>query len=157
MLRAKYLVRLPPEEQRKAIQRWKDECNVSDRVELQPTSVPSAAGAVSEEESTDSVLPASETPFQTCSRDGLIKNTSFSLDIQDESGGVQVAWTLKRLNLSKKTNTVTFGGNSSCAKLCVGFWKGQQCCISSTQSSFEFFFVWRRYFTVFYKVGMLAG
>lgn len=64
---------------------------MSDRVELQPTSVPSAAGAVSEEESTDSVLPASETPFQTCSRDGLIKNTSFSLDIQDESGGVQVA------------------------------------------------------------------
>lgn len=59
---------------------------MNDRVELQPTSVPSAAGAVSEEESTDSILPASKTPFQTCSRDGLVKNTSFSLDIQDESG-----------------------------------------------------------------------
>ncbi|XP_066041794.1 phospholipid-transporting ATPase VD isoform X1 [Chamaea fasciata] len=86
MLKAKYLVRLSSEEQRKAIQRWKDECNVNDRVELQPTSVPSAAGAVSKEESTDSVLPASKTPLQTCSRDGLVKNTSFLPDIQDESG-----------------------------------------------------------------------
>ncbi|NXU37934.1 AT10D ATPase, partial [Drymodes brunneopygia] len=88
VLRAKYLVRLAPKEQRKAIKRWKDECNVNDRVELQPTSVPSslAAGAISEEESTYSVLPASKTPFQTCPRDGLVENTSFLLDIQDESG-----------------------------------------------------------------------
>uniref|UniRef100_A0A8C9MYF3 Phospholipid-transporting ATPase n=1 Tax=Serinus canaria TaxID=9135 RepID=A0A8C9MYF3_SERCA len=58
VLRAKYLVRLSHEEQRKKIKRWKDECNVNYWVELQPTSVPSssAAGAVSEEESTDSVL-----------------------------------------------------------------------------------------------------
>ncbi|NXO88704.1 AT10D ATPase, partial [Certhia brachydactyla] len=85
VLRAKYLVRLSPEEKRKAIKKWKDECNVSDRVELQPTCVPSssAAGAVLEEESTDSVFPAS---FQTCSRDGLVKNASFLPDIQDESG-----------------------------------------------------------------------
>lgn len=57
-------------------------------VEPQPTSVlsSSAAGAVSEEERTDSVLPASKTPFQTCSRDRLLKNTSFLPDIQDESG-----------------------------------------------------------------------
>ncbi|KAF4790443.1 putative phospholipid-transporting ATPase VD [Turdus rufiventris] len=88
VLRAKYLVRLSPEEQRKAIKRWKDECNVNDKVELQPTSLPSssAPGAASEEESIDSVLPASKTPFQTCSRDGLVKNTSFLPDIQDESG-----------------------------------------------------------------------
>uniref|UniRef100_A0A8C3R9T6 Phospholipid-transporting ATPase n=2 Tax=Timaliidae TaxID=9173 RepID=A0A8C3R9T6_9PASS len=86
VLRAKYLVRLSPEEQRKAIQRWKDECNINDRVELQPTSVPSAAAAVSEEESTDSVSPASKTPFQTCSRDGLVKNTSVLPHIQVESG-----------------------------------------------------------------------
>ncbi|XP_059700870.1 phospholipid-transporting ATPase VD [Haemorhous mexicanus] len=88
VLRAKYLARLSHEEQRKEIKRWKDECNVNYGVELQPTCVPSssAAGAVSEEESTDSVLPASKTPFQTCSRDGLLKNTSFLPDIQDESG-----------------------------------------------------------------------
>lgn len=59
---------------------------MNDRVELQPTSVPSAAAALSEEESTDSVLPESKTPFQTCSRDGLVKNTSFLPDTQDESG-----------------------------------------------------------------------
>ncbi|XP_039919842.1 phospholipid-transporting ATPase VD isoform X1 [Hirundo rustica] len=86
VLRAKYLVRLSPEEQRKAIRRWKDECNVNDRVKLQPTSVPSAAGAVSKEERTDSVLPASKTSFQTCLRDGLVKNTSLLPDIQVESG-----------------------------------------------------------------------
>uniref|UniRef100_A0A8C3XZ95 Phospholipid-transporting ATPase n=1 Tax=Catharus ustulatus TaxID=91951 RepID=A0A8C3XZ95_CATUS len=45
VLRAKYLVRLSPQEQRKAIKKWKDECNVSDRVELQPTSVPSSSAA----------------------------------------------------------------------------------------------------------------
>uniref|UniRef100_A0A8C9MX55 Phospholipid-transporting ATPase n=1 Tax=Serinus canaria TaxID=9135 RepID=A0A8C9MX55_SERCA len=91
VLRAKYLVRLSHEEQRKKIKRWKDECNVNYWVELQPTSVPSssAAGAVSEEESTDSVLPASKTPFQTCSRDGLLKNTSFLPDIQDEFGSTR--------------------------------------------------------------------
>lgn len=61
---------------------------MNDRVELRPTSVPSssAAGAVSEEESTDSVLPASKTPFQTCSQDGLVENTSFLPDVQDKSG-----------------------------------------------------------------------
>nr|XP_026651075.1 probable phospholipid-transporting ATPase VD isoform X1 [Zonotrichia albicollis]XP_026651076.1 probable phospholipid-transporting ATPase VD isoform X1 [Zonotrichia albicollis] len=87
VLRAKCLVRLSPKEQRKEIKRWKDECNVNYRVELQPTSVASssAAGAVSQEERTDSVLP-SKTPFQTCSRDRLLKNTSFLPDIQDESG-----------------------------------------------------------------------
>lgn len=62
---------------------------MNDRVELQPTSVPSAAAAVSEEERTESVLPASKTPFQTCSRDGLVKNTSFLPDIQDESGSTR--------------------------------------------------------------------
>lgn len=61
---------------------------MNDKVELQPTSLPSssAPGAASEEESIDSVLPASKTPFQTGSRDGLVKNTSFLADIQDESG-----------------------------------------------------------------------
>lgn len=61
---------------------------MNDRVQLQPTSVPSslAAGAVSDEESTDTVLPASKTPFQTCSRDELVENTSLLPDIQDESG-----------------------------------------------------------------------
>ncbi|OWK64573.1 putative phospholipid-transporting ATPase VD [Lonchura striata] len=86
--RAKYLVRLSPEEQRKEIKRWKDECTVDYRVELQATSVPSssAADAVSEEESMDSILPAYKTPFQTCSRDGSLNNTSFLPGIQDESG-----------------------------------------------------------------------
>ncbi|XP_031966020.1 probable phospholipid-transporting ATPase VD isoform X1 [Corvus moneduloides] len=101
MLRAKYLVRLASK-QKKAVTRWKDECNVNDGVQLQPTSLPSssAAGAVSDEESTESVLSASKIPFQTCSRDGLVKNTSFLPDIQDESGSTS------GLNSQEKTEFI---------------------------------------------------
>ncbi|KAM6313432.1 phospholipid-transporting ATPase VD [Aegotheles albertisi] len=85
VLRAKCLDRLTPEEQREAVKRWKDDYN--SRVEFQAVSGSSslATGAVSEEESITSVLPTSKTPFQACSRDGLIEDTFFLSDIQDES------------------------------------------------------------------------
>lgn len=88
MLRAKHLDRLTPREQREAIKRWNEDCAVNSRVESQATSgaSSSATGAVSEEESIASVLPTSKMPFQACSRDGLIEDTSILPDIQDKSG-----------------------------------------------------------------------
>ncbi|XP_017660117.1 PREDICTED: probable phospholipid-transporting ATPase VD isoform X1 [Lepidothrix coronata] len=121
LLRAKHLDRLTLEGQTEAIKRWKDECDVNDRGESQATSVSfsSAAGAVSEEETIDSVLPTSKTPFQACSRDGLVEDTSSLLDIQDDSGSTNDLNSKKTefLNLSKETNTDTFGGINSCAKV----------------------------------------
>ncbi|KAJ7400717.1 putative phospholipid-transporting ATPase VD [Pitangus sulphuratus] len=123
LLRAKRLDRLTPEGQRESIKTWKAECNVNDRGESQVTSVSfsSAAGAVSEEESIDNVLPTSKTPFQACSRDGLVEDTSFLLDIQDDSSSTNCLNSKKTefLNLSKETNTDTFADNNSCAKVCV--------------------------------------
>ncbi|XP_065489591.1 phospholipid-transporting ATPase VD isoform X1 [Caloenas nicobarica] len=83
VLRAKHLERLTPWEQREAIKRWNDDCAVNSGVESQATSgaSSSATGAVSEEESIASVLPTSKTPFQACSRDGLVEDTSISPDI----------------------------------------------------------------------------
>lgn len=88
VLRAKHLDRLTPKEQREPIKRWKDDCIVNCRVEFQATSrsSSSATGAVSEEESIASVLPTSKAPLQACSRHGLVEDTSFLPDIQDESG-----------------------------------------------------------------------
>lgn len=123
MLRAKHLDRLTPEEQREAIKRWKDDCIVNCRVEFQATSGSSnsASGAVPEEESIASVLPTSKTPFQACSRDGLVEDTSFLPDIQDESGHTNGLDSEKTvfLNSSKETNSDAFGGNNSCAKVSV--------------------------------------
>lgn len=116
VLRAKHLDRLTPEEQREAIKRWEDDCAVNCRVEFQATSGPSssATGAVSEEESTASVLPASKTPSQACSRDGLVEDTFFLSDTQDEFGNANGLNSKKILflNSSKKTNSDTFGGNN---------------------------------------------
>ncbi|XP_071599717.1 phospholipid-transporting ATPase VD isoform X1 [Heliangelus exortis] len=80
VLRAKHLDRLTPVEQREAVRRWKDDCSIDSRVEFQ-----SPSGS-SEEESTTSVLPTSQTPFKACSGGGLMEDTSFLPDIQDESG-----------------------------------------------------------------------
>lgn len=116
-MRAKHLDRLTPEEQREAIKRWKD---VNCRVEFQATSgsSSSATGTVSEEES---ILPTSKTPFQACSRDGLVEDTSFLPDIRDESGNTNGLNSEKTvfLNSSKETNSDTFGSNNSCAKVSV--------------------------------------
>lgn len=74
----------------------------------------SATGAVSEEESIASVLPASKTPSQACSRDGLVEDTFFFPYIQDESGNANGLNSEKTLflNSSKETNSDTFGGNN---------------------------------------------
>ncbi|XP_009281865.1 PREDICTED: probable phospholipid-transporting ATPase VD [Aptenodytes forsteri] len=123
VLRAKHLDRLTPEEQREAIKRWKDDCIVNCRVDFQATSGSSnsATGAVPEEESIASVLPTSETPFQACSRDGLVEDTSFLPDIQDESGHTNGLDSEKTvfLNSSNETNSDTFGSNNSYAKVSV--------------------------------------
>ncbi|KAM6075954.1 phospholipid-transporting ATPase VD isoform 2-T2 [Chlamydotis macqueenii] len=123
VLRARHLDRLTSEEQREAIKRWEDDCIVNCRVGFQATSgsSSSATGALSEEESTASVLPTSKTPYQACSRDGLGEDTSFLPDIQDESGNTNDFNSEKTifLNSSKETNADTFGGSNSCAKLSV--------------------------------------
>ncbi|XP_052636095.1 phospholipid-transporting ATPase VD isoform X4 [Harpia harpyja] len=121
VLRAKHLDRLTPKEQREAIKRWKDDCIVNCRVEFQATSgsSSSATGAVSEEESIASVLPTSKAPLQACSRHGLVDDTSFLPDIQDESGTTNGLKSEKNifLNSAKETNSDTFGSNNSCAKV----------------------------------------
>lgn len=121
MLRAKHLDRLTPKEQREAIKRWKDDCIVNCRVEFQATSgsSSSATGAVSDEESIASVLPTSTAPLQACSRHGLVEDTSFLPDIQDESGTTNGLNSEKNvfLNSAKETNSDTFGSNNSCAKV----------------------------------------
>ncbi|KAM9294933.1 phospholipid-transporting ATPase VD [Morus bassanus] len=123
VLRAKQLDRLTPEEQREAIKRWKDDCIVNCRVKFQATSgsSSSATGAVSEEENTANILPTSETPFQACSRDRLVEDTSFLPDIQDESGNTNGLNSEKTvfLNSSKETNSDTFGGSNLCARVPV--------------------------------------
>lgn len=75
VLRAKRLDKLVPEEKREAIKKWKNECFVSCRMELQVTSgsSSSATGTVLKEESVVSVLPASRIPFHACSRDDLME------------------------------------------------------------------------------------
>lgn len=75
VLRAKCLDKLVPEEKREAIKKWKNECFVSCRMELQVTSgsSSSATGTVLKEESVVSVLPASRIPFHACSRDDLME------------------------------------------------------------------------------------
>ncbi|NXL84541.1 AT10D ATPase, partial [Alectura lathami] len=87
VLRARHLDKLIPKEQVEAIKRWKDDCTANRTMEFQVTSrsSSSATAAVSEEESICSVLPASKTPFQACSRVGLEEEASLK-DIQDESG-----------------------------------------------------------------------
>ncbi|XP_069646834.1 phospholipid-transporting ATPase VD isoform X2 [Haliaeetus albicilla] len=121
VLRAKHLDRLTPKEQREAIKRWEDDCIVNCRVEFQATSgsSSSATGAVSEEESIASVLPTSKAPLQACSRHGLVEDTSFLPDIQDESGTTNGLNSEKNifLNSAKETNSDTFGSNNSCAKV----------------------------------------
>ncbi|XP_042663631.1 phospholipid-transporting ATPase VD isoform X3 [Tyto alba] len=121
VVRAKHLDRLTHEEQREAIKRWKDDCIVNCRVEFQATSGSSipATGAVSEEESITSVLPTSKTPFQACLRDGLVEDTSFLPDIQDESGTTNGLNSEKPvfLNSSKETNSDTLDGKNSGAKV----------------------------------------
>ncbi|XP_049649675.1 phospholipid-transporting ATPase VD isoform X2 [Accipiter gentilis] len=121
VLRAKHLDRLTPKEQREAIKRWKDDCIVNCRVEFQATSgsSSSATGAVSDEESIASVLPTSTAPLQACSRHGLVEDTSFLPDIQDESGTTNGLNSEKNvfLNSAKETNSDTFGSNNSCAKV----------------------------------------
>ncbi|XP_072718598.1 phospholipid-transporting ATPase VD isoform X2 [Ciconia boyciana] len=123
VLRAKHLDRLTPEEQREAIKRWKDDCTVNCRVEFQATSrsSSSATAAVSEEESIASVLPTSKTPFQACSRDGLVEDTSFLPDVQDESGNTNGLNSEKTvfLNSSKETNSDTCVSSNLCAKVSV--------------------------------------
>ncbi|XP_026702488.1 probable phospholipid-transporting ATPase VD isoform X4 [Athene cunicularia] len=123
VVRAKHLDRLTPEEQKEAIKRWKDDFIVNGRVEFQATSgsSSSATGGVSEEESIASVLPTSKPPFQACSREGLVEDTSSLPDIQDEpetTNGLNSEKTAF-LNSSKETNLDTFGGNNSCAKASV--------------------------------------
>ncbi|XP_074881388.1 phospholipid-transporting ATPase VD isoform X3 [Buteo buteo] len=121
VLRAKHLDRLTPEKQREAIKRWKDDSIVNCQVEFQATSgsSSSATGAVSEEESIASVLPTSKAPLQACSRHGLVEDTSFLPDIQDESGTTNGLNSEKNifLNSAKDTNSDTFGSNNSCAKV----------------------------------------
>ncbi|XP_075356136.1 phospholipid-transporting ATPase VD isoform X1 [Mycteria americana] len=123
VLRAKHLDRLTPEEQREAIKRWKDDCTVNYRVEFQATSrsSSSATAAVSQEESIASVLPTPKTPFQACSRDGLVEDTSFLPDVQDESGNTNGLNSEKTvfLNSSKETNSDTCVSSNSCAKVSV--------------------------------------
>lgn len=119
MLRAKHLDRLTPEEQREAIRRWKDDGIVNCRVEFQAASgsPSSATGAVLEEESNASVSPTSKTPFQACSGDGLVEDTAFLPDTQDEPGNTNGLNSEKTvfLNSSEETNSDAFGGNNSCA------------------------------------------
>ncbi|OXB58579.1 hypothetical protein ASZ78_004402 [Callipepla squamata] len=75
VLKAKQLSKLIPKEKREAIKRWKDECTVSCRMELQVTSGSSSSATctVSEEENITSVLPASNVPFHACSRDEIVE------------------------------------------------------------------------------------
>ncbi|XP_048798534.1 phospholipid-transporting ATPase VD isoform X2 [Lagopus muta] len=75
VLKAKHLDKLIPEEKREAIKKWKDECIVSCRMELQVTSgsTGSATGTVLKEESIASVVPLSRIPFHACSRDELVE------------------------------------------------------------------------------------
>lgn len=75
VLIAKHLDKLVPEEKREAIKKWKNECFVSCRMELQVTSgsSSSATGTVLKGESVASVLPASKIPFHACSRDDLME------------------------------------------------------------------------------------